>query len=250
MPDIRWIKLTTDIFDDEKIRLIEALPESDTILVVWVKLLCQAGKVNADGYIFLSRDIPFSEENLATLFGRPLNTIRLALSTFQRLQMITIDEKGVIFLPNWSKHQNLEALEHIREQARLRQQKHRAQISVTTSHALVTKPSRDVTQEKENKKENKNTNPIVPLSVMLPDWLDKKTWDEFLEMRKAKRNSPTPHAMKLLISKLDKLRLFGDDPTEVLNRSIISGWPGVYPLNKQNEKVSQSIVNYAYKAVN
>src|SRR3990172_2073494 len=105
MPDIKWIKLTTDIFDDEKIRLIEAMPDADTLLIIWIKLLCQAGKVNADGYIFLSRDIPFSDDNLATLFGRPVNTIRLALATFQRLLMISIDESGVIFLPKWSKYQ-------------------------------------------------------------------------------------------------------------------------------------------------
>jgi len=42
MGDVKWIKIVTDIFDDEKIRLIDALPDNDTILVIWFKLLVQA----------------------------------------------------------------------------------------------------------------------------------------------------------------------------------------------------------------
>ncbi|NQN39323.1 hypothetical protein HPA20_10690, partial [Streptococcus suis] len=32
--EIKWIKIVTDIFDDEKILLIESLPEADTIIVI------------------------------------------------------------------------------------------------------------------------------------------------------------------------------------------------------------------------
>ena len=143
MPEIKWIKLTTDMFDDEKIRIIEALPDADTILIIWVKLLCQAGKVNANGYIFLSEHLPFTDENLSTIFNRPLNTIRLALTTFEKLGMIQIDNNGVIFLPNWPKHQNIAGMERIREQTRERVARHREKqrlltegnVTVTLGHA-------------------------------------------------------------------------------------------------------------------
>ena len=46
MADIKWIKITTDIFNDEKILLIEQMPEADTLLVIWFKLLCMAGRQN------------------------------------------------------------------------------------------------------------------------------------------------------------------------------------------------------------
>lgn len=162
MSEIWWIKITTDMFDNEKIRLIEAMPDADTLLIIWVKLLCQAGKVNANGYVFLSRDIPFSAENLATLFGRPINTIRLALDTFQRLNMLTVDENGVIFLPNWSKYQNVEGMELAREKAKLRQQKHREALkqlplgnsNVTSRDSNVTVTPLDI--ELELDKDNKN----------------------------------------------------------------------------------------------
>ena len=49
MADVKWIKIATDIFDDEKILLIESLPEADSIIVIWFKLLCLAGKQNNSG---------------------------------------------------------------------------------------------------------------------------------------------------------------------------------------------------------
>ncbi|MBU5585311.1 phage replisome organizer N-terminal domain-containing protein, partial [Enterococcus sp. S181_ASV_20] len=39
MAEISWIKLKTTMFDDEKIRLIQAVPEADAILVIWIRLL-------------------------------------------------------------------------------------------------------------------------------------------------------------------------------------------------------------------
>lgn len=125
MPDVKWIKLSTNMFEDEKIRLIEQMPDADTILVIWVKLLSQAGKTNASGYIYLNENIPYTDEMLATIFNRPLGTIRLALETFKSFGMIEIDEYSFLSIANWEKHQNIEGLEKIRQQTRERVAKHR-----------------------------------------------------------------------------------------------------------------------------
>ncbi|MCY8307645.1 phage replisome organizer N-terminal domain-containing protein [Bacillus vallismortis] len=140
MSEIKWIKLSTQMFEDEKIKLIEQMPESDTILIIWVKLLAQAGKTNASGYIYLSENIPYSDEMLAAIFGRPLNIVRLALNTFQKFGMIEINEENYISISNWEKHQNLDAMEKIREQNRKRVQKHREKQKV-----LQLSPSSNVT---------------------------------------------------------------------------------------------------------
>ncbi|QIW21302.1 phage replisome organizer N-terminal domain-containing protein [Bacillus thuringiensis] len=125
MADVKWIKLSTSMFEDEKIRLIESLPDADTLLIIWIKLLSQAGRTNANGYIFLSENIPFTEEMLATLFNRPIATVRLALQTFKQFGMIDITDDQYICIANWEKHQNVDGLEKIREQNRLRKQKQR-----------------------------------------------------------------------------------------------------------------------------
>ncbi|TWN41548.1 hypothetical protein CHCC20488_1149 [Bacillus paralicheniformis] len=121
------------MFEDEKIKLIEQMPEADTILIIWVKLLAQAGKTNASGYIFLSKNIPYTDEMLATIFNRPLPIVRMALQTFQRFGMIEIDEHNFINISNWEKHQNIEGMEKIREQNRIRKQRQRAKQKVLSA---------------------------------------------------------------------------------------------------------------------
>ena len=125
MAEVEWIKIVTAFFDDDKITLIENTPEADMVLIIWIKLLCLAGKKNRAGYIFLTEKIPYTDEMLATVFNRPLNTVRLALATFKKLEMINMDAAGVIKITNWEKHQNIEGMERIRELARLRQAKKR-----------------------------------------------------------------------------------------------------------------------------
>ena len=83
MADVKWIKITTDIFDDEKILLIESLPESDSIIVVWFKLLCLAGKMNNSGVFMMNDSIAYTDEMLATIFRRKETTVKMALDTFQ-----------------------------------------------------------------------------------------------------------------------------------------------------------------------
>lgn len=118
------------MFDDEKIRLIEAVPEADMILVIWIKLLTLAGKKNMNGYIFLTENIPYTDEMLATLFNRPINTIRLALDTFKNFGMINYNGEGQIRITNWEKHQNIEGLERIRELNKKRATDYRKRLMV------------------------------------------------------------------------------------------------------------------------
>ena len=80
MAEIKWIKIVTDIFDDEKIKLIEKLPDADAMLVIWFKILCLAGKSNKSGMLLLSDRIYYTDEMLSGLFNRPLSVVRMALS--------------------------------------------------------------------------------------------------------------------------------------------------------------------------
>lgn len=108
--DVKWIKICSDIFDDEKIMLIENLPSADSIIVIWFKLLCLAGKNNNSGVFILNDKIAYTDEMFATVFRRDINTVRLALKTFENYGMIEI-VSGVYTIPNWGKYQNLDKIE-------------------------------------------------------------------------------------------------------------------------------------------
>lgn len=124
MADIKWIKITTDIFNDEKILLMEQMPDADSLIVIWFKLLCMAGKENNYGVFMMRNRMPYTEEMLATIFRRPLNTVRMALATFEAYGMIEIDD-DIITIPNWEKHQNIDGMDRVKEQNRIRQQRYR-----------------------------------------------------------------------------------------------------------------------------
>lgn len=159
MADVKWIKITTNMFDDEKIKLIEAMPDRDAILIIWIKLLTQAGKCNASGYLLLNQSIPYTDEMLSTIFNRPLNTVRLALDVFKNFGMIEVNNTA-FHIANWEKHQNIEGLEKIREQDRERKRKQRERekqnrlLLQENSHVTSRDMSLEVTQQNKNKNKN------------------------------------------------------------------------------------------------
>lgn len=124
MAEMQWIKLRIDMFDDEKIKIIQSMPDGDAILVVWIRLIALAGKCNANGLVLVEDEFPYTDEMLSVIFNKPLQTVRLALKTFEKFRMIESTVKG-IYITNFDKHQNIEGMEKIREQNRVRKQRQR-----------------------------------------------------------------------------------------------------------------------------
>lgn len=124
MAEIKWIKLSLDIFNNRKIRQIESLPDGDAIIVIWVKLLCLAGTINDAGQIYLTKEVPYTDQMLATQFDRPLMTVQLALKTFEQFGMVEVIN-NILCVSNWEKYQSVDRLSEIREYNRLAKQKQR-----------------------------------------------------------------------------------------------------------------------------
>lgn len=168
MADVKWIKIVTDIFDDEKIKYIETTPNGDTTIVIWFRLLCLAGKSNRDGFLMITDRISYTDEMLASIFNRDIKVIRLALKMFEKLEMIEILEEK-IYIPKWEKHQSIEKLENIREKTRLRVATYRKKkienkpmnrdcvTEVTQDDALRKQRSNAIELELELDKEVENT---------------------------------------------------------------------------------------------
>lgn len=159
MVDVKWIKITTDIFDDEKILLIESLPEADSIIVIWFKLLCLAGKQNNSGVFLLGDKIAYTDKMLSTIFRRKESTVQLALQTFEQFGMIEMID-NVITIPNWGKHQNLEQMEARKEYQREYQREYRRKqklLSTSESkHSCKHLREHNVNTLEEDKEEDKD----------------------------------------------------------------------------------------------
>ncbi len=158
MGEVKWIKIVTDIFDNRKIRQIEVMPDGDSILVIWFKLICLAGRINDNGLVYVTEDIPYTDEMLAAQFNRPLATVRLALNIFEKFKMIEI-VNDFLCLPSWEKYQSADRLEKMKSknaerQARFRERKRAALLAEVTSP--VTLPVTLCNAVEEDKEEDRD----------------------------------------------------------------------------------------------
>ena len=160
MAEVKWIKLTTDMFDNRKIKHLRKLPDGNSIVLIWVMLLTMAGRCNASGMIFLTENIPYTPKMLADELGFEENTVKLALEALERFQMIVTDS-GFFAIAGWEEYQNIEGMEKIREQNRIRQKKwydKQKELPNVIPNVRITQPNateEDIEEDKELDKDKR-----------------------------------------------------------------------------------------------
>lgn len=159
MAEVKWVKLTTDMFDNRKIKHLRRLPEGNNIVLIWVILLTMAGRCNSGGMIFLTENIPYTPKMLADELDFEENTVILALQALEQLDMI-VTENGFFSIAGWEEYQNIEGMEKIREQNRKRVAEHRQRkrleacnvtgnVTVTQCNAIEEEKEEERDKEKE-----------------------------------------------------------------------------------------------------
>jgi predicted phage replisome organizer len=163
MEKLKWFKVDPDIFNDEKIRIIETMPDADGVIVVWFKLLALAARSTSDGVLMFDEGIPYDTDTLAAIFNRKKQLVELSLNVFEKYRMIEFFENGAIYITNWEKYQNIDYLNKVREQTRNRVAAHRERKKLENnndvsrdSNVTVTLRNADVTQQIENKSKKEN----------------------------------------------------------------------------------------------
>lgn len=153
--DIKWIKITTDMFDNRKIKHLRRLPEGNNIVLIWVMLLTMAGRCNANGMIFLTENIPYTTKMLADELDFEENTVQLALKALEQLGMITTNS-DFFYITGWAEHQNIEGMDKIREQNRVRKQRQREREKLLPENShVMSRDSHATDKDKEEDKEEK-----------------------------------------------------------------------------------------------
>jgi predicted phage replisome organizer len=235
MSEVKWIKIVTDIFDDEKILLIESMPESDAVIVIWFKLLCLAGKNNNKGVFTLNERIAYTDEMIATIFRRPLNVVRMALKIFEQYGMIEIIN-GVITIPNWGKHQTLDQIENRRNYQREYMQGKRAEQKLLAECKPNSKPNVSPIEKEVEEDKNKKKN-IYSDFTSNTDLL--QTLNDFEKMRNSLKNGKmTDKARQMMLTELSKLANADETKIKILEQSIFNNWKGVFPLKEPSKAIS------------
>lgn len=214
MSEVKWIKITTDMFDNRKIKAIRKLPEGNNVILIWVMLLSLAGRCNASGMIFLTANIPYTNKMLADELDFEESVICIALDTLEKFGMITRDESLFISVNNWAEYQSVDGMERIREQTRKRMEDYRIRkregvTSVGESCVYCGKPANAVDH-------------LIPKSKGGPD----KNWNL------------VPCCKSCNSGKKDK------DLADFLNDSFIYDYQGVnHELVRKNKKI-MAIVDF------
>lgn len=152
MGEVKWVKMSIDMFDNRKIKYLRGLPEGNNVVLIWVMLLTLAGRCNSNGYIFLTENIPYTPAMLANELGFQESTILVAMKALESMGMISRNEENTLLIPGWEEHQNVAALEQIRASNRKRQARYREQAKIEAVDQ-ETPPTVDEKQEEHEEPE-------------------------------------------------------------------------------------------------
>ena len=245
MAEVKWIKLTTDMFDNRKIKHLRKLPEGNSIVLIWVMLLTMAGRCNASGMIFLTENIPYTPKMLADELDFEENTVHLALNALEQLDMV-VTKNGCFTIAGWEEYQNTDRLSEIREYNRIAKQKSRAKQkvlqaptssvndkSMTSQRCHDTDKEEDKEKDIEGEKKSVRETTLTLFERLLPDYNISpflaehlKSWFKY----KTERKEPyKEQGMKSLLRQIENHAYNHGDMAivEQIDDSMANGWKGI-----------------------
>jgi hypothetical protein len=152
-----------------------------------------------------------------------------------------LDQKGhLLTLPNFDYHNGETAKK--RALGKNRQEKRRSndESNANSNASSVTKALPEKRREEKSIKENKED--ATSVAFVLPDWIEKETWDAFVQMRKRIGKPPTDYALKLIVDKLVRFKTNGQDIKQVLEKSITSSWQDVFEIKENPADIGRLTV--------
>lgn len=246
MADVKWIKITTDMFDNRKIKHLRRLPEGNSIVLIWVMLLTLAGRCNSGGMIFLTENIPYTPKMLADELDFEEATVQLALNALEQLGMIHTSGDGFLAVTGWEKHQNIEGMEKIRESKRLAQARWRAKkaalelstvdTTVDTTEIENNNAEEEIEEDKkEDKKENKSVRETTHtiFERLLPDYalsdLLQAKMSEWVKYKVERKEPYKEQGMKSLLRQVEsKAQQYGDEAIcNLIDECMANNWKGI-----------------------
>ena len=217
------IKLWESILDCPKVHRL-----SDRAFRIWAKLLVTALRNGGR-----NGELPLLE-TLEFRMRTPGADIALAIEEMHRCGLVDPCPDNPIGGMPWRIHDWDEWQQSKDPTAAVRQARWREKNALRNAlrNGVTHAQHNDMELKKEEGKKNTPHKPPKGgdvSSFVIPDWIPRKDWDDWISGRKKK---PTLRALELAAEKLAKLRAAGNDPGEVLRRSVMSGWTGLFEISR------------------
>ncbi|ALB44514.2 replication protein [Clostridium beijerinckii NRRL B-598] len=167
MKERRYVRFRVDMYEDTKFKIIDRMTNRDLIYYVWNRVVVLAGKVNQEGELYMSRNIPYTVETLSIEFNREISEVKAAFDVLINLEMIEIVDNNIYKVKNFVKHQNIKVKEKTESVKKENETKILEKIDMDKNKGIEVSPKNVIPiKEKEevDTKENKD-NEIAILKV-------------------------------------------------------------------------------------
>lgn len=111
MKERKYVKLRVDMNEDIKLKIIDKMEQRDLIYYIWIRVMALAAKVNLQGELYMSKNIPYTIDTLAIEFNREPMQVEKALKVFMDLEMIEVTCGKIYKVKNFAKHKNIKVAE-------------------------------------------------------------------------------------------------------------------------------------------
>lgn len=246
---MKWFKFYgQDFITDPKMRML-TIEEK----MCWVILMCLANSEDKNGLVSFVNEPEIMRQAGVIEGTDSWDRTRGFLEKFQEYNMIEIKVTSVtqghvtdasralyadVVLVNFQNRQDTN-LDGSERQKRYRE---RLKISSESRYGSDVALRNDSDARIDKIREDKN---IENKGGDLPDWLDKKTWEDWVQYRKEKKQKLTPISVKKQLKMLEENK---GDHVGIINQSIQNGWTGLFPLRKSAQNVLKP-ANDKYKGL-
>lgn len=115
-----WIRLKENFFEDDRIRIIASVPDGNSILIFYLKLMLKS--IQGEGELFKDSGIDCTPQILGAVTGTDPNIVLRALELLQSLHMIETEQER-LFIPQTmqllgSEDESAERVRRCRSQAK------------------------------------------------------------------------------------------------------------------------------------
>jgi predicted phage replisome organizer len=100
MAEVKWVKIPTDFFESDPIVTLREMPEGDSIIVLYLNLLCDAYKDSRKG-IFSICNIVLTDREISAIFRNHYCDIGDKLKVLEELGLIKRNERSIQVFKFW-----------------------------------------------------------------------------------------------------------------------------------------------------
>ena len=240
-----WLKLQVGFFQELIIKQLRTLPEGDSIVLLYLKLLLKA--INTEGIIYFQNILSSLDEEIALDTGEKSALVKLTISALcqyhaavflddQSLQLLYLEDMVDSESASVARVRNHRAIQKLLKEKE--QEALQCNETVTEGNTIEISGSTEIeNSEKEEKKSKKEGEPeIEEIHSYFDDPVLNSIFFSYLEYRKENAKEVKGKSIGYCIDKLESLSNSHAEQVAIIKQTIQNGWTDFFPLKRTKKR--------------